>query len=103
MLVHLLLNKINSLGTNITSKVIKTGKLPQQRKQRITHRTAKLHKLEPQALSLIQLSKISNFNHFPFQISSIPKKIAFVVLVEFIPYFLGVLLRFEVLLLGGQG
>ena len=94
MFVHLLLNKINSLGTNITPKVIKAGKLPQQGKQSITDRTAKFHKLEPQALSLIQLSKIGDFNHFPFQISSIPEEIAFVVLVEFIPYFLGVLLRF---------
>ena len=94
MLVHLLLNKTNSLGTNITPKVIKTRKLPQQGKQRVTHRTSKFHKLKPQALSLIQLSKICNFNHFPFQIGSIPEEIAFVVLVEFIPYFLGVLLRF---------
>jgi hypothetical protein len=103
VLLHFLFDKRYGLGGNITSKIIEAWKLSQEREECVAYSASKLHKIANNSLFLMEFSKISNFDHFPFEVSPIPKEVALMELIKLIPHFLGIIFSHLILLLGALG
>jgi len=88
MFLHFFLNELYGFFRNVTAIVLEALKLSQQWKKSVSDPTTQLIIICHFASIFVKIFKKSNLRHFSLEVGSIFEEVAFVELVEFIPYFL---------------
>jgi hypothetical protein len=84
--VHFLLDEDDGLGGDVAAVVVEAVELSEKGEEGVAHAAAQLVVVAGETELLMTLLEVGDFRHLPLEIGAVFEEVAFVELVELVPY-----------------